>query len=305
MSRYKLPLQDSLVVGHVDPDGDSLSSMKAVISYLRKNGKKAYGKVAGQIPEHLSWIFSEEDLVDDVPEVEQTIVLDCAPTAERVGFEVSPPFINIDHHITRREEHSPKDKVYVLERCSTASILALDFGITDDVLMVGLYTDTLFMRSINEVCQVIKKLSIEDGKATEILSSLKPHRYMQALLAIQNAKIHKCRNGFLIAEVQDTDQIVVSEIMDTLFKYSENVVLIDGQTKARLRSSNKQLVDSGKIAEIASIFGGGGHNFAAGCDVSGKRTAFIGVIKQLDVPESKMSLESDGYGESKNEKPSK
>lgn len=298
MPRYKIPLLDSLVVGHVDPDGDSLSSIKAVINFLRKNGKKAFAKIEGRIPAHLSWIIPEDDLVSDVPDdLEQTIVLDCAPTAGRVGFDISPPFTNIDHHITRREEHSPKNKVYVLDRCSTASVLILDFGIIDDVLLVGLYTDTLFMRSLNEVMQSIKKLNIDDGTAAEILSAIKPHRYMQALLSIQNAKIHKCRNGFLIVEVEDTDQAVVSEIMDTLFKYSENVVLIDGLTKARLRSSNKQLVESGKIAEIANIFGGGGHTFAAGCDISGKRTAFLGVIKQLKVPEYKMSIESDGYDE--------
>lgn len=306
MSRYKLPLLDSLVVGHADPDGDSLSSIKAVINFLRRNGKKAYAKIAGRVPEHLSWIVPEEDLVDDVPDdVEQTIVLDCAPTEERVGFEVGPPIVNIDHHTSRRDEHSPKNKIYVLERCSTAAALILDFGIIDNVLLVGLYTDTLFMRSLNEVFKAIKKLDIEDDTAAEILSAIKPHRYMQALLSIQNAKIHKCRNGFLIVEVEETDQAVVLEIMDTLFKYSENVVLIDGLTKARLRSSNKQLIDSGKIAEIASIFGGGGHAFASGCDISGKRTAFLGVIKQLEVPEYRMSIESDGYDEKSEKKEKK
>ncbi len=214
------------------------------------------------------------------------------------------PVVNIDHHVSRISEHSPKHKVYVLDRCSTASALILDFGVIDNVLLVGLYTDTLFMRSLNEVFKSIKKLDIDDGTATEILGAIKPHRYMQALLSIQNAKIHRCRNGFVIVEVEETDQAVVLEIMDTIFKYSENVVLIDGNTNARLRSSNKQLVESGKIAEIAKIFGGGGHAFASGCDISGKRTAFLGVIKQLEVPEHKMTIESDGY-EDKNEKSDK
>jgi len=304
MSKYKIPIADSLVVGHVDPDGDSLSSIKAVINFLRKNGKTAYAKVQGRVPEHLSWIVPESDRVDDIPEVEQIIVLDCAPTTGRIGFDVLLPCINIDHHITRKDEHSPKNKVYVLDRCSTAAALILDFGIIDDILLVGLYTDTFFVRSLNEVFQAFSKLEIEDDTATEILSAIKPHRYMQALLSIQDAKIHKCRNGFMIVEVEETDQAVVSEIMDTLFKYSENVVLIDGLTKARLRTSNKQLIESGKIAEIANIFSGGGHAFAAGCDVSGKRTAFLGVIKQLKVPESRISIEADGY-EEKHEKQEK
>jgi len=296
MPKYKIPILDSLVVGHINPDGDSLSSIKAVVNYLKKNGKKAYAKIEGQIPAHLSWILSEDDLVNKIPEdIEQTIILDCAPTEDRIGFKVSTPFINIDHHKFRIKDNSPRKKIYVLPRCSTASALILDFGIIENVLLVGLYTDTFFMRSLSEVCQAIKVLEIEDDKSSEILSSIKPHRYMQALLSIQNAKIHKCRNGFMIVEIEETDQAVVSEVMDTLFKYSENVVLIDGKSNARLRSSNKELIESGKIAEVANIFGGGGHNFASGCDVSGKRTAFLGVIKQLDVPEYKISIELDGY----------
>jgi len=301
MSKYKLPIKDSLVVGHVDPDGDSLSSIKAVINYLHANGKKAVAKVAGSAPEHLAWILPECDLVEDIPDwVEQTIVLDCAPTADRIGFEVGAPIINIDHHITRKEDHSTRKKIYVLDRCSVAAALVLDFGIIDDVLLVGLYTDTFFMRSWNEVLTVAKKLKVGDERAEEILSSIRPTRYMQALIGLKNAKLHKCRNGFLIAEVDEKDPVVVSEIMDTLFRYSENVCLVDGNHKARLRTSNKHLKESGNLAAIATILGGGGHNFASGADVSGKKTALFAVVKQLDVPA--MIMEADGYEEQKKEK---
>ena len=295
MPKYKLPLKDSLVVGHMNPDGDSLSSIKAVLNYLRSNGKIAVAKISGAIPEHLSWILSDADLPRNIPEVEQTVVLDCAPTEDRIGFAVNGSIINIDHHASRIEEHNTRKKIYVLNRCSTAAALVLDFGIINDVLLVGLYTDTLFMRSWNEILKVAGKIEVADDRAEQILSSIRPTRYMQALLGIKNAKIHKCRNGFVIAEIDEVDPIVVSEIMDTLFRYSENVCLVDGNNKARLRSSNKNLVDSGKLADVAHIFGGGGHNFASGCDVSGKKTTLFAVVKQLDVPPVKM--EADGYEE--------
>jgi len=296
MPKYKLPVEDSLIVGHVNPDGDSLSSIKAVINYLRANGKIAVGKISGAVPEHLSWILSENDLPKKIPEVKQTIVLDCAPTQERIGFLVDGPVINIDHHITRVEDHDPKGKIYVLDRCSTAAALVLDFGIIDEVLLVGLYTDTLFMRAWNEVLQVAKKIEVSDEKAEQILSSIRPTRYMQALIGIKNAKIHKCRNGFIIAEVDESDPIVVSEIMDTLFRYSENVCLVDGANKARLRTSNKNLINSGKIAELAHVLGGGGHAFASGCDVSGKKTTLYAIVKQLEIPPP-AKIETDGYEE--------
>lgn len=298
MSRYKLPIKDSLVVGHINPDGDSLSSIRAVVNYLRANGKRAVAKINGAIAEHLSWVLPESDLINDIPEwVEQTVVLDCAPTKERVGFDIPEQVVNIDHHITRKEEHNVRKKIYVLDRCSTAAALCLDFGIKDDILLVGLYTDTLFMRSWNEMLRVAKELEIEDERAEEILSAIRPTRYIQALTGLKNAKLHKCRNGFLIAEVDEKDQIVVSEIMDTLFRYSENVCLVDGNHKARLRTSNKHLKESGNLASIATILGGGGHNFASAADVSGKKTALFAMVKQLDIPS--MIIESDGYEEQK------
>jgi len=298
MTRYKIPLKDSLVVGHVNPDGDSLSSIKAVLNHLRSNGKTAVAKVEGTIPEHLSWILSEDDLPKEIPEIEQTIVLDSGYSEDRIGFEIKEPFICIDHHDTRLDEHNPRKKIYVIKRCSTAAILALDFGIIDDVLLVGLYTDTLFMREWNEIMDVGRKLNITNEKAQQILTSIRPIRYSQALLGLKTAKLHKCRNGFMIAEVDEQDQIVVSEIMDTLFRYYENVCLVDGMNKARLRTSNQNLIDSGKLADLAKVMGGGGHNFAAAVDVSGKKTTLFAIIKQLDVPPSSVP-EVDGYEEGK------
>lgn len=296
MSRYKLPLKDSLVVGHVNPDGDSLSSVKAVVNYLRSNGCKAYAKIVGPVAEHLSWIITEDDL-EEVP-VEQTVVLDCGPTPDRIGFEIEGEVVSIDHHNSRIDEHKPRNKIYVLDRCSTAATLILDFGIIDKVLLVGLYTDTMFQKSWNELNDCFKKIEISDHQAEEILSSVRPTRYMNALLGIQSAKFHKCRNGFLIVETQEKDPLVVAEMMDTLFRYSENVCLVDGNGMGKLRTSNQKLKDSGELVKIATLFGGGGHNFAAGLDANNKKTTLFGIIKQLDVPQNNSpNLGEDGYEE--------
>jgi nanoRNase/pAp phosphatase (c-di-AMP/oligoRNAs hydrolase) len=283
MSKYELPLRDSLVVGHVNPDGDSLSSMKAVLNHLRANGKVAVAKVAGTVPENLAWIMGEEDLPRKIPKVEQTIVLDCAPTEERIGFKVVEPIVNIDHHFTRRSEHAPNQQVFILERCSTAAALVLDFGIIDEMLLVGLWTDTMFINDWNEVLKVAKKLELSDERAKEILVAIRPVRYTKALLGIKNAKLHKCRNGFLIVETDEDDPVVLSEMMETLFRYSENVCLVGGDGQARLRTSNKDLIDTGKLAEISHIFGGGGHPYACVAIVNGRRKTLFSVIKQLDI----------------------
>jgi nanoRNase/pAp phosphatase (c-di-AMP/oligoRNAs hydrolase) len=290
--KYKIPIRDSLVVSHINPDGDSVSSVKAVLNYLEKNGKYGYTKIIGEIPEHLSWILLEENFLKKP--VEQIIVLDCAPTVDRIGFKLPElNIINIDHHVSRIDEHSIRDNIYVLERCSTASALVLDFNIIDNILLVDLYTDTLFMRSLKEVFKVIKILDLNDIIMEKILSSLKPQHYKQTLSALKDSRLHKCKNGFLIVETEEKDPLIVAEITDTIFRYSQNLVVIDGNNYARLRTSNQNLIDNGKLSEIASIFGGGGNNYASATNIDGKKTTFIGVIKQLEIIDNKLLL--DGY----------
>ena len=289
MSRYQIPVLDSLVVGHVNPDGDSLSSIKAVIGHLRAQGKIAIAKVFGKMPDHLGWILSEEDLPKDLPETQQTIVLDCEPSEERIGFGIRGSILNIDHHISRKREHDPKHGIHVIDRCSVAAALILDFGILDEILLVGLYADTLFMRSWNELQKCFRKLKMSDEHAHNILSACRPTRDKKALHVVQTAKIHRCRNGFILAETDEKDQAVIGEVMETLFRYAEGVCLFDGSGKARLRTSNESL----DVGAIAKMFGGGGHKFASGCDTNGKRTALIAVIKQLEIPPMRLDHEGE------------
>lgn len=289
MSRYEIPILDSLVIGHVNPDGDSLSSVKAVLNYLHSHGVRAFAKISGKVPDHLEWILSDDDLDKKNIKVEQTIVLDCEPVSERTGFDISGSIFNIDHHETRIKSHNPKKNVYVLNRCSTAAALILDFGICDDILLVGLFTDTLFIREWSELQKCFQKIKVSDEKAHTILSACRPTRDKKALHVVQNCKLHRCRNGFILAETEEKDQSVISEVMETLFRYAEGVCLIDGLGKARLRTSNENV----DVGSVARMFGGGGHTFASGCDANGKRTALIAVIKQLDIPPMRLEHEED------------
>jgi phosphoesterase RecJ-like protein len=289
MPRYQIPIRDSLVVGHADPDGDSLSSVKAVLNHLRSKGRSAKAMVSGKVPDHLGWILSENDMADDDFKCGQTIVLDCEPTSERVGFPLSGDVVNIDHHETRRGDHDPNCSTYVLNRCSTAAALILDFGILDEILLVGLYTDSLFIRGWNELQKCFRRIKISDDHAHIILSSCRPTRDKKALHVVQTAKLRRCRNGFIIAETEEKDQGVISEVMETLFRYAEGVCLIDGMGKARLRTSNEKV----DVGAIAKTFGGGGHSFASGCNVNGKRTVLMSVIKQLEIPPTRLDFEGE------------
>ena len=266
-----------------------MSSIKAVLGHLRANCRKAFAKVAGKIPDHLEWILSGEDMLPDGERFEQTIVLDCEPSEARVGFVPHGDVLSIDHHDTRRGEHDPGKGMYVLDRCSTAAALILDFGVVNEILLVGLYSDTLFMRRWGELQKCFRKIRVSDEHAHSIMSACRPTRDKRALHVVQTARLHMCRNGFILAETEEKDQAVISEVMETLFRYAEGVCRIDVTGKARLRTSNENV----DVGSIAKMFSGGGHGFAAACDANGKRTALMAVIKQLEVPPMRLDHEVD------------
>ena len=174
------------------------------------------------------------------------------------------------------------------------------FGIVEDILLVGLYTDTLFMRAWADLQKCFRRIEVSDERAHAILSACRPTRDRKALAALRTAEIHRCRNGFLIAELKnEDDQAVVTEVMETLFRYAEGVCLIASNGMARLRTSNENI----DVGSLAKLFGGGGHTFASGFDAKGKKTAIMSVIKQLIVPPSVPDPESPK--DSEEDKPTK
>lgn len=282
---YKLPLKNTLLTAHIDPDADSVSSCRAVAEYLKDQGKRAAIRVCGAVPSYLQWMLAGEEVVTNIPEwVEQVIVLDCGP--ERVGWEIPAdmPIVNIDHHKTRFDQHSPRKKIYVKDRCSTAAILILDFGIVNSVLFAGLYGDTLFLKSFNELNTCFSKIlksGVKDDTVETILSNMRPFKDRRIIDAVRNAKVHRCRNGFTIAELKDNEEPgVIEQVMRLFHNFSESVCLIQPSGQARLRTSNPHM----DVSKIAELFQGGGHKHAAGLDVSGgKGTALKTLVRSLEI----------------------
>lgn len=284
---YKLPIKNSLVVGHENPDLDSLSSCRAVASFLKDNEKKAAIRLSGSVPSYLEWILAGEEIVNTIPDwAEQVIVLDCGPEKERIGWEIPDHMVvvNIDHHKTRFDCHDPQKKIYVKDRCSTAAILILDFGIVETILLSGLYGDTLFQKNFNELTRCFRKLlkpGVSDEAIEKILANIRPSKDRRIIDAVREAKVHRCRNGFTICELKgNEDSGAIEQIMRLLHNFSESVCLIQPNGQGRLRTSNPNI----DLSKIAELFSGGGHAHAAGLDVSGgKGTALKTLIRSLDI----------------------
>ena len=290
-SWFSIPLKDTIITTHKDPDGDALSSASAVYNYLESNGKKAVLKFSGDIPKNLEWIIESKEVVKKVPDwVENIIVLDCAPTHERVGWELpNIPVYNIDHHKSRIEDNDPDNDIHVIDSCSTASILFNYFGIKDDILSVGLYTDTLFTKNLTEVLYFLLQLNVDEEKLSLYISKINSNPDRKLWKMVNESDVHRCRNGFVIIETKEDSPDIIESFMQILSKMSESVCLLYGKNAdVKLRTSNPLL----DLSEIAKEYSGGGHSFASMCNVNGKISEFKSKIKSLSVPKfSKV----DGY----------
>jgi nanoRNase/pAp phosphatase (c-di-AMP/oligoRNAs hydrolase) len=290
---YTIPIENSVITCHKDPDGDALSACKAVSEYLRAKGKKTALRLHGNIPEHLEWIVASELLTKTTPPwSKQAIVLDSGPEEIRIGWKIPSRLcvINIDHHAGRQSD--VENNVFVSARGSTCASLLLDFDVNFPILIVGLYTDTLFIKKWGELNECFSKLEITDEEAETFLTNIRPINQIRIINAVRSAKIHRTRNGFIIAETNEEDTGVLEEVATILHRCCESLCLISSSGFTKLRTSNPNL----DVSKIAAIFGGGGHSFASCLDVqNGKATALKTLIKALDITHNTIEVEKHIY----------
>ena len=290
-SWYKIPIDNSIITSHKDPDGDALSSMVTVYNYLISNGKKAIIRPCGTIPKNLEWILDGAEVSKKIPEwCERVIVLDCAPHKDRLGWKIPEelPIYNIDHHVQRIDENDPDNGIHVIKSCSTSSILFSRFGFKDDILIVGIYTDTFFTKYLSEVLYTLDEFNADEDLISSYISKINSNPDKKIWDILQNSDTHKCRNGFIIVETDVSGADVIESVMQILSKLSESVCLIYGKDNTvKLRTSNPNL----DLSKIAQKYSGGGHKYASGCVIKGSINEFKSDIISCDVPK----IEMDGY----------
>ena len=80
----------------------------------------------------------------------------------------------------------------------------------------------------------------------------------------------------MVIETGEKDMDAIEIAIHTLCELNESVVLVYGRD-VKLRTSNKNV----DLAKIAQKFGGGGHAFAAACNVKGKLAEFKEFISRI------------------------
>jgi phosphoesterase RecJ-like protein len=293
--RFILEEDNFLVVSHVQPDGDAISSTIAIGLILQSLNKSFIMINEDKTPMKFEYLSGYENILQASVQgtiarhYRNIIAVDCADYS-RIGivqnwFEENPNILNIDHHPTN--DHYGTIPLIKAEAAATAEILFYlieALGIEwnkalADCIYTGLLTDTGGFRYSNTTPEVMKIASrmLEFGVAGHQLAEhllekiafshiLILKRALTTLSFTANNQI-----GWMCVLQSD---IIAShannEDLEGLVNYPRNIEGVEvgllfkeisaHEVKVSFRSAGK--VD---VAAVAHRIGGGGHTRASGC----------------------------------------
>lgn len=289
---------DFLVIAHVQPDGDAISSTLIIGWLLRKWGKTFRMINNNQPPGRLSFLANYEDILiyeklghTADRQYSAVICVDCADY-ERIGKAIDwvhpdAEILNIDHHPTNNRYGS----VALIrdDAAATAEILfdMLTHGqieLDTDVataMYTGLLTDTggfRYSNTTSHVMQVAANLLEYGVQGSQIADTLLEQMSLAQMLLIQRGLSRLTfsedhRMSWLYITPEDMKETgALNEDLEGLVNYPRNIEgvdvgilfkqLEDKRVKVSLRSNEKA-----NVSVIAQHFGGGGHVRAAGCTI--------------------------------------
>ncbi len=298
------------IATHVNPDGDAIGSSLALCIALKKMGKNA--KVI--IPSHADNFSFLPGLSEKVSKIEEEeidllIFLDSSDIT-RIAIAESDiakakRTVCIDHHKTNAkytdvaaiDEKSPATAELIFNLISALKI-KLDKDIATNIY-AGILTDTgsfKYSSTRKETFQIGSKLIDTEIDFSEIARKLLDTwkesklklvgKYINNIETVADGKIvYSLVNRKILDEIKISDEDAEGMANYGLkIDYVEVSIYVrekqDGTFKVSMRSKTK--VD---LAEIALMFGGGGHSRAAGCtftkeDLEENKEKLINLIKE-------------------------
>ncbi|WEK56145.1 MAG: bifunctional oligoribonuclease/PAP phosphatase NrnA [Candidatus Cohnella colombiensis] len=285
---------DFLVVSHVQPDGDAISSTVAMGWLLKQLGKSYTMLNEGVVPSRLHYLWSSADIKSvELHQAEQKyktiICVDCADFA-RVGkatewFADDVRLLNIDHHPTN--DSYGQVNLLKFHAAATAEIIfelideigcALDVQVAT-ALYTGMLTDTGGFRYSSTTSQVMamsSRLIAAGVNGPELAELLLERMTMGQMRMIQRglSRLSFSANqqiGWLWVTSEDlTETGASNEDLEGLVNYPRNIEGVEvgilfkqnGQQSVKVSLRSAGAVN---VAAVAQTFGGGGHVRAAGC----------------------------------------
>ena len=304
--------QRFLLTTHVRADGDGIGAEIALFHLLKNMGKSVSIVNDSLTPQIYKFITPSTGMYvypgvpHDKPEV--VFVLDC-PTLERLGktmgmFPEGVVIVNIDHHIAN--ENFGKINWVVDDMCATGDVVLqllreMKVDITPDMataLYVSIVTDTGRFTHSNTTSSTLRSAAflIECGARhtdiTRFVYSANSFNLIQ--LNVQSLATIRLHLGNQVATIWLTREMLertkvnaidthdFADIPSSIEGIAVGVLLREmtkpDWVKVSLRSQNGLQVNT-----IAQKYGGGGHKYAAGCEIQGSIEAVQQtIIRELE-----------------------
>ena len=284
-----------LVLAHENPDGDAIGSCLAMKSALKQLGKNA-DVIIREFPRVFDFLPGREDVKtdSDIKEYDLVISLDCADFKRLVGneyFEKAKETIVIDHHGSNKMYGDINFVNPVAPACCQILIGMFQyFGLDIDkelgtCILTGIITDTggfrhsgitpetfeftaeLLQKGIN-VSNIYKRVLQTKTKANFELMK----RVMDRMEFFEDGKV-----SFTYITNKDLDDVnALPGDHEGLVEIGRDVEGVEVSIFVRQREDNENAFkismrsnDYVNVSDVCLMFGGGGHEKAAGASILG------------------------------------
>jgi phosphoesterase RecJ-like protein len=283
-----------LVVCHINPDGDALGSLLAVVLGLESLGKRVVGVSVDGVPEVLRFLPHENRVQTHTRErFDLAIVVDSGDLS-RVGAAKnavlsSGKVIDVDHHVTP----GAFGDIRLLDGTASATaeivydlLFALGVSLTPEMatcLLCGLMTDTGSFRFSNVTPRTLAigaQLVQCGASPSDIGEAVFENRSWasQKLLGRALETMRQTPDGkivWAVVRAKDFEQLggtdaetegIVSVVRSV--RGAHVAALLREMPNGRLRVSLRARPPA-DVGTVAAQFGGGGHRLASGCSLDG------------------------------------
>jgi phosphoesterase RecJ-like protein len=282
------------LAGHLNPDGDTIGSMLAIASVLKRLGKKVRLFSQDPVPENLRFLPHAGSIRSRLPsgKFDAAILLECSTPARGGNLEPvlkkAGKVVNIDHHKT--SEFYGDINIVEPHSSSTAEIVyRLLYNMAVNVtrreaacLYTGIVTDTgrfHFPATSPRTMEVASRL-LETGFKFSRVNDL-----LYATKSLEGLKI--LGRALESLQLKAGGKLAVLTLREADFKHfgarsehSENVINF-GMMPPGVKAAVMFREEAGRVSVtfrsrghldvsvIAKAFGGGGHRNASGCRIKG------------------------------------
>ena len=288
---------------HIRPDGDALGSMCGLGLALKKKGIEVDCYCDSEVPALLSFLPNVKNVLNGVlnNNYDMFISIDCADEF-RLGkykdaFLKHQNSINLDHHMTNTNYAKQNIIKNLSSSCELIfeAVKSLNIEFDNEIalnLYVGMVTDTGHFTQANTTsgahiaCAELIKYNIDiEYISQRLFKEISKDKLMLIQDCISNMRFFSSDKISLIGIKKEMLKQYNLDINETegIINYAINIngVMIGICLTESAKNAYKVSLRSKKgvnVAEVASIFGGGGHLQAAGFMING---CFEDVIERI------------------------